>query len=806
MSLFAAISYYIPSQSGKKLISFLVASFLFLYTLFLLFGGFQFLIFLIVGFALGSYNSYNSSSSNYDSQHIQSLQKYEQYLIDKKKQLPISDETEEKIDDNNNGRVELSYPPLTNVINPLLDCIMKDYVLSWWDPLNIHHDVQFQKIARERLNLMVINVEKILMSQERNDIVMSVLYGLANTLIIHMRECRALEESNLSIEQFIFQNPQSPFAQLLSTEEQQMQLRNLSTLFLKRTLPNTTDTLLTSLFTELLATYLFGGIIDTFSDPDYLNAWIVDLLKPTITTTSTPSESDMQKNTFLTPPATPEPSTMNITNTTQQTELQSSPSSSSLTTNADTSVVPAMIFPLGTVNFTIMDISQPSSLPPNKSEMLYIIQIERPAAAHQQHHSSSEGGGYVITRTFADFESFHTLLSAKHFNRIRTLQLKLPSFLASSPPSSHSASSLLQKGNSQQTQPKDISQELENYIDKIVQDEELGTEPIILSFLGKESQSKEQNVSFAEEYKAEVANAYSILLSSSLSSNSTSLPSLAKTKISSSKISSTTSATATNTVIENGRTSTSSIRSNTPSSSSLSLPELPAIVTDPHPMIISTSSLSSPSPPSTATTHQKQPAMPLSTMDVELLIETTYALVIETFQLSAGFNTTNKKATWMRRSILNLLREIVRRSYTQFISEQYNDFVEAYISPDAIVHMLDQLQNSFWPDDTEEAGTAAADQRSSHLYDDEVKERGVGKEKVNTSDSVQPTTKTNDKQKQLARELLMTELIPSTVRQLIGDQNCNMAMHRIWARCQDPQLNRVLILQILERIVKPILG
>ena len=33
-----------------------------------------------------------------------------------------------------------------------------------------------------------------------------------------------------------------------------------------------------SLLRELLATFLFGNILDILSDPDFLNCWIIDLL------------------------------------------------------------------------------------------------------------------------------------------------------------------------------------------------------------------------------------------------------------------------------------------------------------------------------------------------------------------------------------------------------------------------------------------------------------------------------------------------------------------------------------------------
>lgn len=67
-----------------------------------------------------------------------------------------------------------------------MDCFINEFISSWWKQLNIYNDTQFEKITKEKLNIVCVQVEKILMNQDKNDIVMSTLYGLANTLIIHM--------------------------------------------------------------------------------------------------------------------------------------------------------------------------------------------------------------------------------------------------------------------------------------------------------------------------------------------------------------------------------------------------------------------------------------------------------------------------------------------------------------------------------------------------------------------------------------------------------------------------------------------
>ncbi|CEP15498.1 hypothetical protein [Parasitella parasitica] len=833
----------------KEVGPFTLISFLVVYACLLITDGYYFLVFLLLGFSIGLLcSSHRSSSPDFTTQYDRNLSYKEQTLEQFSNSLEPA------------KQVELYYPPLTIVVNQLLDYVMRDFVSSWWTPINAHHDPTFERLARERLNVAFLNVQKILLNQERNDIVMSTLYGVANTLIIHMRECRALEESELSMEDYVVENPQSPFAQLLDKEEQHRQLRALSQIFLKRTLPSADrdSLLLTSLFKELLANFLFGSILDSLSDPDFLNCWIVDFLsdkenaKVISSTVSAaadvvttpiddhndhndddhndvksaekdedeedPSMSIIRKSTEdddssldqVTPPGTPEPFTTKpsplVTSPKQDTtllaSLQSPPPARSSSSSSLSS--PVMIFNRGSVNFTIMDISAPQlneQQPLNKRELVYIIQIERPA---MEDHAGSEGGGYVITRTYADFETFNAILHARHAKRAAKLQLRLPL------DDTASKSWLIKKPSVVQQRKKvpleAVGMALEKYIDTVVQDDELGTDQIILPFLRKERRADiaEGTVtSFADEYKNEAAvaaveaaltaaasasaapaSSANSVDTASISSKSRSLFSRSNTINASPKTLDVDERQSIDFDINNKwfapkqKTRQGSVSSMQSSLSRDSLATATAVVKeegeDAEPEKKPAASLVDDDKRQNTPSTNKVKHKPLSPMDVELLIETTYALVVEIFNLT----TSNNKA-WMRRSILNLLREIVRRSYAQFISEQYADFVQEYMSPDAIVGRLNQLGEQLWPE---------------------------GKWMLDAKEQTEKTRHDKEKSKQLARTLLMTELIPNAVRQLIGDQNCNTAMDRIWARCQDPNLNRVLVLQLMERIIKPILG
>lgn len=765
----------------KQLSTLLLCTFLSIYSILLITEGYYSLIFLVIGFSLGAFYFTNNDGNFKINLYERNLSYSEQALEQ------FSDSLQPDKD------VQLFYSPLTTVVNQLLDYIMRDFVSSWWTPINEHKDPTFEKLARERLNIVCLNVQKILLNQDRNDIVMSTVYGVANTLIIHMRECRAFEDSGLSMDYYVQDNPQSPFSQLLSKEEQHRQLRGLSQTFLKRTLPaqDRDSLLLMSLFKELLANFVFGSILDNVSDPDFLNCWIIELLSEkskateaitssiaaavvadteltaannntvdelTLKTTILEDTSSVSSMEQVTPPDTPEPQRANT--------IKTLPNS--------------MVFPANSVNFTIMDISapQPNEQSPNKTELVYIIQIERPAL---EDHAGSEGGGYVITRTYADFECFNTIISARHPKRAAKLQLRLPldatkSWLITSA-----------QAKKKKVPLEIVGPGLERYIDTVVQDPELGTDQIILAFLRKERRSEVGSdgvvVSFAEEFKEEAAAAYAALTDSGRSRSLFSRSNTSSTlKIDSSVVEESldnkwiTRNTRTGSVSSIHSSHTSPTTDNEESGATSPLKRMSSEVAEQPPTVVVDTTTTT---PVERTTSQRKDTpinnnKALSAMDVELLIETTYALVVEIFNLT----TSNNKA-WMRRSILNLLREIVRRTYTEFIAEQYNDFVNEYMSPDAIVGMLNKLGEQFWPE---------------------------GKWMLDGSEQTVRTAEDKEKSKQLARSLLMTEMIPNAVRQLIGDQNCNTAMDRIWARCQDTELNRVLILQVLERIIKPILG
>ncbi|ORZ24542.1 PXA domain-domain-containing protein [Absidia repens] len=795
-------------------------------------------------------------------------------------------------------KLNLFYHPLTKIVDQLLQYFYDDFVHYWWNPLNSEYDNEFEKIIKSRLNTAVTNVEKTLLKQERNDIVMAIMYGLANTLIIHMRECRTFETSEIPMDAYVVENPQSPFAQLLSKKEQHHQLRSLSTTILRRILPidDMDSVLVSSIFKELLSTHLLENILATCSDPDFVNGWIIQYLSDTLNglddthpdsiltdsdglrsvvekatedamaaeqqqrhqhdeLSHNPSSTNRQNDSpnklddtlenshnsieigdtvditndqgCTTPPQCLPISQHNIPSASEppnnprpQVDHKSPTYDASIPTTVHDNSQPMartkteltmdkspLIYVPGTVSFSIMDISPRQNMATlDKSSLAYIIQIERPAL---EQSSGSEGGGYVITRTYSDFDTFHGLMRAKHGKRVTRLNLRLPldvtrSWLGKKKSAIGNGIGTSSASSSIGSDGKIISHGLENYLNTVVGDDELGRDPLILAFLQKEQATQQgatQNKhNFAEEYKDELA-AYTVaplavdttsVLPTSMGTRAMSLfgrasisngntPTSWSPSLWSSNSSSSSQSDLTGGMFKSARQgSISSMKSNSDSTTSSKNLE------DDHEQTVGSNTKednqwqqkyddsSAPVPASSKNGNNynsSSPQKPLSAMDTELLIETTFALIVEIFDLT----TANNKA-WMRRSLLNLLREIVRRSYTELVAKQYNDYMQAYLSPNALVGWMELVRDTFWP---------------NGVYNMNTIERTI-EEKRQT--------------KQLAKQLLVQRAVPGGVRQLIGDQNCTLAMERIWNRLQDEELNRVLILQVLERVVKPLFG
>lgn len=431
-----------------------------------------------------------------------------------------------------------------------------------------------------------------------------------------------------------------------------------------------------------------------------------------------------------------------------------------------------MLFERGTVSFSIMDIS-PNDIGEkiDIASLLYFVQIERSASNEKR---QSEGGGYILTRTYDNFVTLHSVLSARHPKVISKLSLKLPLDQGRSWRSSRA----------QQNNRDAICQSLERYLHTVTDNEILGHDKSVHVFFRKEQSSNEDIDTIdtmstqpaAPEEASVVSKARNYFGGPSTTLNAED----DREAVPPQQMSPRSQYSRWINKKPQRPSSLKDLGENEPVPSRNQVPEKLAVtkMTAMEATVVTKDdeqSTGAKNLDGSNTLQDSQKAQnshkKLNSIEVELLIETTFALITEIFQLTEA----NQNA-WLRRTALNLLREVIRRSYAEVISQQFVKYMEEYAHTAYFTTLIGSMTEMFWPNG--EWATAVAVR--------------TPEEKIAT--------------KTLARELLKTRGVPSGARQLIGELNCVDAMERLWSRCQDVDLNRVLGVQILERTLRPLVN
>ncbi|CAO3672177.1 unnamed protein product [Umbelopsis ramanniana] len=725
--------------------------------------------------------------------------------------------------------------------------------------MNFYGNKEFEDEIRVTINATVEALERSIQAHDSNDLLLAMLYGVANSLIIHMREYREFEDSQLDLHEFTRRHPSSPFSQLLSRDEQHQQLRELGYSFIQKMVPkeDLTSPIVAAFFKEVFASYALESILSLLCDPDYLNLCIVDVLKDSTEDSdkNVGSDNDLShlegfrsvvekaaedamatKNEGVGSIEAAQAKTNNrqvevppislkdegrksktIPKDDEQLVVRTSTSSSTLnegsptdgsyphdspksayseqkwntnrnsidsaktSVRSSTTLQPSspvikeqlpMLFERGTVSFSIMDIS------PNDTgekidiaSLLYFVQIERSASNEKR---QSEGGGYILTRTYDNFVTLHSVLSARHPKVISKLSLKLPLDQGRSWRSSRA----------QQNNRDAICQSLERYLHTVTDNEILGHDKSVHVFFRKEQSSNEDIDTIdtmsiqpaAPEEASVVAKARNYFGGSSTNLNAED----DREAVPSQQMSPRSQYSRWINKKPQRPSSLKDLGENEPVPSRNQVPEKLAVtkMTALEATVVTKDdeqSTGAKNSDGSNTLQDGQKAQnshkKLNSIEVELLIETTFALITEIFQLTEA----NQNA-WLRRTALNLLREVIRRSYAEVISQQFVKYMEEYARTAYFTTLIGSVTEMFWPNG--EWATAVAVR--------------TPEEKIAT--------------RTLARELLKTRGVPSGARQLIGELNCVDAMERLWSRCQDVDLNRVLGVQILERTLRPLVN
>ncbi|TPX73911.1 hypothetical protein CcCBS67573_g04810 [Chytriomyces confervae] len=174
----------------------------------------------------------------------------------------------------------LSVPLDVNVLaaqSRLISLIVKDFIKSWYEAINLSHSDEFPNAVTASLHSAFLTLGEAAAKTK----VVHIVSPITQTLIRHIYEYRILETSTLPLDVYLERNPRSSFNRYVDAKETNKFLRKLSAHIISVILPkqDSESPVVFSILREIVATSVLGGIVDTYSDPDYINQALIAYIK-----------------------------------------------------------------------------------------------------------------------------------------------------------------------------------------------------------------------------------------------------------------------------------------------------------------------------------------------------------------------------------------------------------------------------------------------------------------------------------------------------------------------------------------------
>ncbi|KAJ3075902.1 hypothetical protein HDU98_006534 [Podochytrium sp. JEL0797] len=167
---------------------------------------------------------------------------------------------------------------LETSLNRLIQYIIKDFILSWYTPLNYSKSDEFATSVHSSLHHALIHLG---LAASKTKIVHAVS-PITQTLTNHISEYRDFEASSLPLEIYLARNPQSPFHRYSESEGSMNRLlRRLAGHIVMSVMPKADreSPVVFGLAREILATSVLGSLVETYSDPHHINTLLIEYVK-----------------------------------------------------------------------------------------------------------------------------------------------------------------------------------------------------------------------------------------------------------------------------------------------------------------------------------------------------------------------------------------------------------------------------------------------------------------------------------------------------------------------------------------------
>ncbi|KAK9454419.1 PXA domain-containing protein [Dipodascopsis uninucleata] len=180
--------------------------------------------------------------------------------------------------------VQSSYtvsPGVHKVFERAIDIVIENYVESWYRDLS-KDDQTFLNACRQTLFDTATSFSAQMAVKRPADLFLVLLFSTCNTFVVFLRELQSVSaqystKSLISIHDYIVANPESALAQMLDPEIQKAKLRNASSNLVQTFIPilDMKRSPVALLAREIMASQVLESIVETLSNPDSVNKWII---------------------------------------------------------------------------------------------------------------------------------------------------------------------------------------------------------------------------------------------------------------------------------------------------------------------------------------------------------------------------------------------------------------------------------------------------------------------------------------------------------------------------------------------------
>ncbi|KAF3936944.1 hypothetical protein ABW19_dt0207726 [Dactylella cylindrospora] len=175
-------------------------------------------------------------------------------------------------------------PRVANAMAEFTNSIAKDYINYWYMPL-VPDDSSFPATCHQHLSQTFMRFSKHISSKRPADVFLMTVFTMSNTMIVFMRELSqamsGAKDLQPAIRAYLSANPNSALALMLHRGQQNRKLSVLSHEIIEHYAPKDLRSCepVALFLRHILRSVILSTTVEKFSDPEFLNEWVVYLLE-----------------------------------------------------------------------------------------------------------------------------------------------------------------------------------------------------------------------------------------------------------------------------------------------------------------------------------------------------------------------------------------------------------------------------------------------------------------------------------------------------------------------------------------------